>query len=273
MKKRGFTLAEVLITLGIIGVVAALTAPQLVMSSRNEANAAKLSVVVSNLENAFTNAIVSEGAQDLYGTSLWNGPGGAVNANSSLANRRNFTGQLGRYLTVTGTSNAANNPTNDYYGGSNIHPMNASGGTNTSVNQNQIAGMGFFPIFMKNGAVVHIATFARGNVLTQAQIDNRVAQGVNGLYNFADIAIDVNGSAPPNTYGRDIFYFIVSEKGVLYPAGSADFSFFEDGVLTNTWDQAGHWLTCNNNAYGTQEDVMGLGCTARLIHDGYRMNY
>ena len=30
MKKSGFTLAEVLITLGIIGVVAALTAPALV---------------------------------------------------------------------------------------------------------------------------------------------------------------------------------------------------------------------------------------------------
>ena len=58
MKKSGFTLAEVLITLGIIGVVAALTAPALVMSSRNEANAAKLSVSISNLENAFTNMII-----------------------------------------------------------------------------------------------------------------------------------------------------------------------------------------------------------------------
>ena len=37
MKKHGFTLAEVLITLGIVGVVAALTAPALVLSSRNEA--------------------------------------------------------------------------------------------------------------------------------------------------------------------------------------------------------------------------------------------
>lgn len=46
MKKQGFTLAEVLITLGIVGVVAALTAPALVMSSRNEANAARLSTVV-----------------------------------------------------------------------------------------------------------------------------------------------------------------------------------------------------------------------------------
>ena len=40
MKKFGFTLAEVLVTLGIIGVVAALTAPALILSSRNQSNAA-----------------------------------------------------------------------------------------------------------------------------------------------------------------------------------------------------------------------------------------
>ena len=60
MKKQGFTLAEVLITLGIVGVVAALTAPALVMSSRNEANAARLSTVVSNMENAFQTAIAKK---------------------------------------------------------------------------------------------------------------------------------------------------------------------------------------------------------------------
>ena len=34
--KKGFTLAEVLITLGIIGVVAALTIPMLIADSRKE---------------------------------------------------------------------------------------------------------------------------------------------------------------------------------------------------------------------------------------------
>ena len=53
MKKIGFTLAEVLITLSIIGVVAALTLPTLSNNAHAQANAAKLSSTVSALENAF----------------------------------------------------------------------------------------------------------------------------------------------------------------------------------------------------------------------------
>ena len=53
MKKTGFTLAEVLITLGIIGVVAALTLPTLSNNAQAQANAAKLSSTISALENAF----------------------------------------------------------------------------------------------------------------------------------------------------------------------------------------------------------------------------
>ena len=90
MKKLGFTLAEVLITLGIIGVVAALTAPALVMSSRNQANAAKLAVVMSNFENAFTSAIAQEGVDNLLRTRMWQAdtmPG--------------FVGRLGKYLVVS----------------------------------------------------------------------------------------------------------------------------------------------------------------------------
>ena len=52
MIKKGFTLAEVLITLGIIGVVAALTAPALVQNAGTATVGPTLSKVVSTLENA-----------------------------------------------------------------------------------------------------------------------------------------------------------------------------------------------------------------------------
>ena len=123
MKKFGFTLAEVLITLGIVGVVAALTAPALVMSSRNEANAARLSVVVSNLENAFNNAIVQEGADNLYGTSLW--ANGAVRADSGAANISAFVGNLGRYMHTNGFKNSDT----AFIGANVYHAMTDNGGT------------------------------------------------------------------------------------------------------------------------------------------------
>ena len=71
MKQQGFTLMELLITLSIVGIVSALTIPALVTSTRNKANAAKLSSAVLNLENGFTNAIAQEGSDNLYGTNMW----------------------------------------------------------------------------------------------------------------------------------------------------------------------------------------------------------
>ena len=49
MKKFGFTLAEVLITLSIVGIVSALTIPNFVANAQNKANAAKLSATITTL--------------------------------------------------------------------------------------------------------------------------------------------------------------------------------------------------------------------------------
>ena len=51
MKNKGFTLTEVLITLGIIGVIAALTLPQLYNSTRNAHLGAQYASAISTLEN------------------------------------------------------------------------------------------------------------------------------------------------------------------------------------------------------------------------------
>lgn len=68
MKKWGFTLAEVLIAMALVGVVASLTIPTFVSSSRNQANAAKLSTTISAVENALTSMIVAEAVEDLSRT-------------------------------------------------------------------------------------------------------------------------------------------------------------------------------------------------------------
>ena len=52
MRKFGFTLAEVLITLGIIGVVAAVTMPTLVMNTKYKEVGTRLAKFHNNLENA-----------------------------------------------------------------------------------------------------------------------------------------------------------------------------------------------------------------------------
>ena len=51
-KREGFTLAEVLITLAIIGVVAALTTPAIIRNSQNAKIGPQLSKIVTTFENA-----------------------------------------------------------------------------------------------------------------------------------------------------------------------------------------------------------------------------
>ncbi len=63
MKKIGFTLAEVLITLGIIGVVAALTTPALVQNTGSAQVGPKLAKAVATFENANQNMLTNLGIE------------------------------------------------------------------------------------------------------------------------------------------------------------------------------------------------------------------
>ena len=55
--RLGFTLAEVLITLGIIGVVVALTLPALIANHREKETVVRLKKAYSTLSNAYTEVL------------------------------------------------------------------------------------------------------------------------------------------------------------------------------------------------------------------------
>lgn len=68
--KKGFTLAEVLITLGIIGVVAALTLPSLIINYRKKQTVAQLKKVYSELSQAAQMSVVQNGDMKNWDYSL-----------------------------------------------------------------------------------------------------------------------------------------------------------------------------------------------------------
>ena len=80
LKRAAFTLAEVLITLGIIGVVAALTLPTLIQNHQKQVYVTQLKKAYSTLGNAFNKMAADEGVVDwnqtycgqLYDL-IWNG--------------------------------------------------------------------------------------------------------------------------------------------------------------------------------------------------------
>lgn len=65
-KEQGFTLAEVLITLGIIGVVAALTLPILIQNYRNNEVEAKLKKVYSTMNQAIQLSELDNGPKEFW---------------------------------------------------------------------------------------------------------------------------------------------------------------------------------------------------------------
>ena len=74
-KKTAFTLAEVLITLGIIGVVAAMTMPALIVNYQKKSLATQTQKFYSMMSQAVKQYMVDEGVDDLRNTPLtstWN---------------------------------------------------------------------------------------------------------------------------------------------------------------------------------------------------------
>lgn len=71
-KGLAFTLAEVLITLGIIGVVAALTLPNLVANYKKQVLVTQLKAEVNIIENSFRKILANEGVDVLNNTPLFN---------------------------------------------------------------------------------------------------------------------------------------------------------------------------------------------------------
>lgn len=71
MKRNGYTIAETIITLAIIGVVATLTLPTLATNYKKQAYASSLSTAIANFENAMTTTIMQDGVAELFETKAW----------------------------------------------------------------------------------------------------------------------------------------------------------------------------------------------------------
>ncbi len=271
MKKYGFTLAEVLIALGIIGVISSLTAPTFIASIQNSSNAARLAAAVSTLENGFTTMIAKEGVDNLFETDAW------LNQN----NRSQFAGNLGDFIAITGFRQFNNaNDIKAFYNQKGPYLMNSNGSRQSTVN-NALAGLlvqpalngagGRHTLELKSGATVFILPNSERNQAQKDALEETIKQAGGSLFSkAADIWIDVNGTSAPNTMGRDIFGFYLGENGKLYPLGAKDVSLYdtEGGNADAIWSNANAARRCLNGNIGDS-----YGCTGRVVADGYKINY
>lgn len=213
---KAFTLAEVLIVLGIIGIIAEMTIPTLIQNTQNAAMKSGLKVAYSTLSQAFTML-----ANDNSGTlSGYYSDGNAVV--TALSNHLKMIKTCSQSQT-----NGCLGPVKDYYAY-----------TATDFD---------FPGFiLSNGISVDIQ-YWRQNCDAQSYYSASTIYSTN--WECAYLMVDVNGLKSPNQIAKDIFVFTVKADGTIYPTGSSGeiWAYWKDnecpnGIPTKTnngWDGGG----------------------------------
>lgn len=188
----GFTLAEVLITLGIIGIVAAMTLPTLIQNNRNKE-------LQTGLKRSYS--IISQ-ALDMYQAEY----GERIKADGSLKHL-----ELGKYLKKylkvirdcgyahTGDST----PENSMGCIPNSAASRKEGSFYKTLNSKNYINLDPFDdsqFILNDGSIILIENPGSGEILY--------------------ISADVNGyKKKPNKLGHDLFMFQINEEGKLLPMG------------------------------------------------------
>jgi type II secretory pathway pseudopilin PulG len=241
-----FTLAEVLITLCIIGVIAEMTIPTLLSNIENAQYVANLKKAYSGLDQVLVKMATDNNCiGDLKCTGLF----------ASGTDIQTFGTELVKYFKIL------KNCESSVSGGPNI-----SGCFSDSVAQTY-NGLGTRSGYMDDPAYYYRFITADGIAFSVRNFGNNCGSNASAYitYNMtqacAYLSIDVNGPTKgPNNLGRDIFWFwITNGKGpLLYPAGGSDDNSF------GWWKNDG---TCKPSS------TAGLLCAGRIIEEGWQMNY
>ena len=256
MKKLGFTLAEVLIALAIIGVVAAMTLPTLVSEHQKDVWANSLSVAVSDFERAMGAMIMRDGVNDLTETEAWKyvHKEGELYSYSSSENIEGFVKNIKQVLKVDDKYKNFK----ELYKGLEVKTFDgevledSDGFFDEGVGLSGKDGI-FYSIYIGD------STGSTGKFKKESDV---LKAGGNLYRRVASVYIDVNGSKKPNVWGRDIFFFELGIDGTLFPRGGKDYSIYVQGDDTKHCTK----IKCDNSNGG-------MYYTSRLIENGYKMDY
>jgi hypothetical protein len=92
----------------------------------------------------------------------------------------------------------------------------------------------------------------------------------------SSVNVDLNGSKPPNTFGRDIFQLKnVSQRGDIYPDTSIEWSKAMAGESWASYDS--YWRNnkgqCGEAGKTINADTLGSNCLARIIENSWQIDY
>lgn len=199
-RKTAFTLAEVLITLGIIGVVAAMTLPTLIQQHQKQVYVTQLKKALSTVQNMVTKVTADEGASDLFSTSLFDGMcvQGKENCEDSYGDISGLDNIVPKYIK---TVKICSSRECDIEYGYASYPNGAKEIISSLSN-------GMYPVdgrlkgyYGNDGAIYYFGYV--GYLEYDENFRPSLEQNSNGLVT----CIDVNGEKGPNLKDRDLFCY------------------------------------------------------------------
>lgn len=231
--KKAFTLAEVLITLGIIGVVAAMTLPTVVNKYKEKETVTKLKKFYSILSQSYLSATQQYGSPSEWGIT-------GRDAGSSDEDEESYTAVNSilirdkLFKNVKNVENCDNAKDQSacgfgavyyYINGSRISQLTGSSARTSS------------SLMLDGSSVIIIANGGSGRL-------NRGPGALSETY--ANIYIDINGQKAPNTIGRDLFLFYLTNKNIM-PAGTEHETFWTFSNCSTEGAGCTAWVILNEN--------------------------
>ncbi|HIS36406.1 TPA: prepilin-type N-terminal cleavage/methylation domain-containing protein [Candidatus Scatousia excrementigallinarum] len=225
---NGFTLAEVLITLGIIGMVAAMTLPTLVNKYQKRTYITGLQKFYTQISQVMLSIKQQTSCEDMSCM----GFDGTLDTkwveNAKKLFKENY--QILKFC----------------YGSTTCE----------------------YEAFFVNGS-------SSGKIFTANEFAFKTSDGfiikiMPWSENWSSLTVDVNGPKRPNTIGRDIHLFRINKNGEVHPYYGYKYAQTQDGSFNPNL----YWKT-NPNLCNPQSTTSNgsYGCTARIIEEGWEMNF
>jgi len=233
--KNGFTLSEVLITLVIIGIVAALTIPSAISKYQKQQTISQLKKTFSDFSQALKLSVPKYGDP--------------VTWDYSLGTEDFFN----RYLKPNFVK-----ATEKTLGTSEMTYLTSSGGYENKGGSGVLA--------LRNGARV---TVLNSGVIIYYQANSGIV--VSELIKNKCYVVDLNGLKKPNRFGRDAFYLCVDgENGKIVPLAKNDSDVIAAPERTREELKNGGSVDpqhyhCNST------NGRGIWCAALIIRDGWQI--
>ena len=213
IRNKAFTLAEVLITLGIIGVVAAITLPNLIANIDHNGKISKLRKAQSILNQAIKLSTIDNEAYETWDTSL----SPKVYIERYFAPYMKIIAYCDTYSICNYKSSA---PWSRYIGSGSYSGFN---------------DFSRVPIFTLDGILYSISTSGGQNDRPDP----------DAVYDFNYIGqqgvfVDINGPNKPNRFGNDVFMLVRNKDGSVMPLGYN----LSDSKINTDCRKEGYCLYC-----------------------------